>query len=126
MTMAASLNADDFLSYGLQIAGIFGWRRCKESYNLDRFKARFGVVPKTCEMVWTELCNFDDATIRLTRKHSPKHFLLGLRFLWTYGTEPDLGDYFGIQSAKTVGKHSKIWVRKIAALLKKKVRCSCF
>lgn len=122
-TMVVRVTAHEFMELGLELAGYKRWKRYKEKANIQRFKSHFGPLPKSCENIWIDLQTTTDAACRIESDADPKHLLLGLRFLWKYQTEDDLGAFFQMTS-KTVRKWSHVYARKIQLLLPNKVRDS--
>ena len=114
--MAAPFTEDEFLALGLDIAG--GTGRSSKETNINRFKKFYGPTPATFAAVWEKLRSTDDDTIKLTNKDKPRDLLLGVRFLWGYETEDNLGNHFGIRSRTTVARICEIWTFKVQTLLK--------
>lgn len=118
---AQSVDAEAFLCLGMQISGVFGWQRCQRATNVDRFTSYFGVIPETCAWLWQALRNSADVEVKLVSKDKPRDLLVGLRFLFLYETEHNLGLFFGIRSRTTVGKLCRKWIAKIQSLLDEEV-----
>lgn len=114
---AKPLTEAQWLQIGLETARHPKWRTYKHHTNIDRFRTAYGVIPKTCEMIWNDLRDAD----RINKKDDPRNLLLAIRFLWAYHIEEDLGNYFDIRSPKTVRKYCKQWVGLIQSLLMSKV-----
>jgi len=118
--MVALVSADAFLGLGLKLAGYKHWRRYKEKPNLERFRSHFGVLPKTCEDMWSDMLTSTDPECRLESNADPKHLLLGIHFLWKYKTEQQLFTMFQL-TEKTVRKWCSLYVQKMQLLLPNKV-----
>jgi hypothetical protein len=115
--LAPELTENDFLEIGLEQAKVAGWKRCLRETNIERFRKFYLVTPATCAATWKDLNEAGD----ICKKDNPAMFLLGVRFLFVYENETNLGNFFGIKARNTVGKYCKIWVEKIRKLLIKKV-----
>ena len=123
---ATPFSARDFLKLGLETANYPKWESYKESTLLGRFKKHFYVTPQTCADAWEMMRNFPVGNeSRLEEDARPVHLLLACRFLFTYGTEDELASFFGakhrLRAPKSVAKWCKIYVRKLAGLLEKKM-----
>ncbi len=80
-----SMTDIDFLQLGLEIGGHARWRTFRPAANIQRFKEAFGVLPKTCVLIWDALRNSLDPTVRLGRRAKPKHLLVVIRsFSYTH------------------------------------------
>lgn len=116
---------EDWLRMGMQIAGVFRWERCKRATNIDRFRTWYGTHPAACQRCFDDLLNSEDpndAEIRVDmKKDKPMHFLLICRFLWLYPSEINLGQFFRIWSATTVYKYVKLWLKRMAWMMEKKL-----
>lgn len=112
-----AVTADDFMALGFAITGDKRWRSYKEKVNLTNFRSEFGVNPKTCVDIWTDLINENDDLAPTT---GPKLLLLGLRWLRVYETERHLRPKFDMHE-KTIRNHRRAITLKIQKLLKKKV-----
>jgi len=127
------MNADQFMALGLELAGYKRWRRYKEKANIERFKAHFGCLPKSCENIWIDLQTTTNAECHIDSAADPKHLLLALNFLWEYPTEKRLFTMFQV-TEKTARKWCEIYTRKIQLLLPDKVNiyhtgmdsCACY
>lgn len=117
--MLINFSAAEFLALGLELAGYKDFRLYNENRNIERFKSHFGTSPKSCEDIFKDMQTIGNEESRL-RNAKPQHLLLGLRFLWAYPTERDLGRMFQM-SEKTVRKWSGIYVFHIHLLLPTKV-----
>jgi hypothetical protein len=117
-----SMTAIEFLGLGLEIGGHQRWRTFKHDANIKRFKEAFGVIPETCVLLWDALRNSMDATVRLRKNDKPRHLLVAIRFLWTYGEEYEIARFFGFGSKNTARKWWKFYVKKVEKLLNRKVR----
>jgi hypothetical protein len=128
---ARKITEEEFLVLGLETAKVVGWSRCRNATNIDRFKQIYGVIPATCTLIWNDLCDTNamvteyDEPIKLTKKDKPIDLLVGLRFLWEYQNETNIGQFFGIQSRNTVFKLCSNWTNKIQWLLTQKVGSKC-
>jgi len=114
---ATALTSQDFLGMGLEIAGHSKWEQYKLDRNVERFKVAFGVIPETCASIWQDLRRRE----KINKQSDPRHFLIGVRFLWKYEEEADLARFFGIRTHQTVRKWWKIYVQIIESLLDEKV-----
>lgn len=114
--MLNHISANQFMALGLELAGYKRWRRYKEKANIERFKAHFGALPKSCEKMWIDLQTTTNDECRIDSGANPKHFLLALHFLWEYPTEKKLFTMFQL-TEKTVRKWWEIYARKIQLLL---------
>ena len=115
-------SAEAFMELGLDLSGYKDWRQCNYATNLDRFKARFGSTPQTCEDMWSDLQTSTDMNIQINNRVAkrPTLLLLCIRFLWKYGTEQDLCSEFGM-SENTVAKWTGFMTLKLSHLLSHKV-----
>jgi hypothetical protein len=118
--MVVRVSAEEFMAIGLELAGYKRWQSYKEKANIQRFKAHYGAVPKSCENIWVDLQVTTDEECRIEGDASPRLLLLGLRFLWVYPTEKHLCTMFQM-SEKTVRRWSGIFSRKLQLLLPSKV-----
>lgn len=110
-------SAEKFLALGLSAANVdFGNHNHRR--NRNDFRSFFGCSAEACQKIWLELqlstipeCYIDGRT------SNPLHLLLGLRFLWKYDNERDLGSFFRIKDPKTIGKWAHAYARKLSLLL---------
>jgi hypothetical protein len=103
------------MALGLELAGYKRWRSYKEKANIERFKAQYGALPKSCENIWVDLQTTTDEDCCIESNASPRLLLLALRFLWVYPTEKQLCTMFDM-SEKTVRKWSGIFSRKLSGM----------
>jgi hypothetical protein len=82
----------------------------------DRFRGGFGVSPAVYRYCWNN--------IRFHKSTKPKHVLWGLNFLKTYGTEHNRLTTAKVKSRKTLRKHVKCVVKKLAKHMPKVVSSS--
>jgi hypothetical protein len=118
--MVVCISASEFMALGLELAGYKKWQSYKEKNNIERFKAQYGALPKSCENIWIDLQMAIDHECCVKSDASPRLLLLALRFLWVYPTENQLCTMFDM-SEKTVRKWSGVFSRKLQLLLPKKV-----
>lgn len=118
--MVYRITAEQFMALGLELAGYKRWRKYKVKTNIERFRAHFGALPKSCENIWFDLQMSANPECRIDSDADPKHLLLAFNFLWEYPTQKKLFTMFQL-TEKTVGKWSKLYTRKIQLLLPSKV-----
>jgi hypothetical protein len=118
--MVVCISASEFMALGLELAGYKKWQSYKEKNNIERFKAHYGALPKSCENIWIDLQMATDDECCIKSDASPRLLLLGLRFLWVYPTENQLCTMFDM-SEKTVRRWSGVFSRKLQLLFPKKV-----
>lgn len=114
--MAVCVSASEFMALGLELVGYKHWRRYKEKANIERFKAHFGALPKSCEKIWVDLQMTTDDECRIESDANLRFLLLALRFVFSYPSEMQLSAMFQM-SEKTVRKWSGVYTRKLQLLL---------
>jgi len=119
--LAPATTEHQFLGLGLTIAKYDKWETYKPNRQIERFKEKYGVIPKTCEMMWADMRVSPLQECKLPKNAKPKDFLLAMRFIFAYDTENDIGTFFDIKSEKTVRAICRVWVVRMKALLAAKM-----
>ena len=120
-TLAPIASEHEFLALGLTIAKYDKWEKYLPHRQIAKFKEKYGVIPKTCELMWNDMRVSLLPECRLPQNAKLKDFLIGMRFIFEYGTESDIGSFFGIKSEKTVRDRCSLWVLRMRSLLAAKL-----
>lgn len=113
--MVVCYAANEFMGLGLEFAGYKWWKRYKESWKIECFKAHFGAHPMSCEQMWNSLQMMMNDNCRIDASANPKYLLLGLYFLWEYPTEKKFYPMFQL-CKETVRNKCREWTKKIQVL----------
>lgn len=114
--MPIRFSADEFKGLGLELAGYKRWHQYEEKRQIERFKAFYGLHPKSCEQIWIDLQTTTNDEYRIDGNANPRDLLLGIYFLWEYPTERKFNPIFHL-CEETVRNKCKIWTKKIQSLL---------
>jgi hypothetical protein len=124
MTMTAAAMAavseGAFLELGMNLAGPSTWKRRNDEKNIETFVTHYGVSPKVCARVWSDLQAATDPSLRVGAKDCPFYLLLALKYLKCYPKDELLCGFFDI-AAKSMRKWKNVYVDKLARLLEVKV-----
>ena len=110
------MEENQFLKLGLRYANYNYPNKCSDKTNIKRFQTNFGCHPTTCQKLWEDLQTTPNLDGRINANTKPTFLLIGLRFLWRYQTEEELGRFFKM-SAKTVRNYYHESAKKIYLLL---------
>ena len=96
------MDENQFLTLGLCFAGYNFPNKYKEETNICRFQLNFGCHPTTCRKLWFDLQNTPKMEGRIDPNTKPIFLLIGLRFLWRYQTEEELGIFLAFLLKQSV------------------------
>ena len=94
------------------------WQRWKRGSAETKFKQAYGVTPLTAADVWRNLHTTNIPEAKVGDHNDPLHFLLAIRFLFTYDTEGDLSIFSQIKSHQSVREVCRVYVVKIQLLFR--------
>jgi len=99
--MLASIASEyEFLALGLAIAKYEKWEKHLPHRQIAKFKEKCGVIPKTYKMMWNDMRVSPLQECKLPKNAKLMDFLVGMRFIFTYDGEGDIGPFFGVKSEK--------------------------
>jgi len=112
------LTEEEMLLTGLELLGWDSGRinRVELVTNHERFDGAFGALPHVLAKIWEVLQTTENEAARINpKKHTVKHFLLTLHFLYRYPTEIEKSNMWK-NCRNTVRKWSWFFVDRIRAL----------
>ena len=114
----AILTAMQFLGLGMTQCKYLIWATWLLSSAEQKFREAYGVTPQTAADIWRDLHGTDIPEAVVGDGDNPYHFLLAIRFLFTYDTEGDLSIFSSISSHQTIREKCRVYARKMQLLFR--------
>lgn len=119
------LSPDDVLKRGLGYVGVC-WRNSSKEANLLQFSKHYGARPLDLAEMWYDLTATDIPGAMLEQNEKTvsgfKSFMIAHYFLWVYPKNANLlASRFRVCEKYARGESLWMWIRRIAALKKKKI-----